>query len=84
MLNVIGMKMKFREYKPIPFPPSTRPLIVGWVPSKTKIDLMAQGREKELPGYWLYELQFKYPGKIGGICGYLFGKFYADKPITNG
>jgi hypothetical protein len=81
--NVIGIKMKFREYKPIPFQPSIKPLFVGWVPSMAKEDLIAQGREKELPGYWLYELQFKYPGRIGRLCGFLFGMFYADKPITS-
>lgn len=58
-----------------------KPLAVGWVPSKAKLDLMAEARERELPGYWLYDLQFKYPGKLGKLCGYLFGIFYADKAV---
>ena len=65
-----------------PCPPSTKPLIVGWVPSPGKLQLMAEGRDRELPGYWLYELQCKYlPGKIGRLYGWLFGEIYADRPV---
>ena len=72
--------MKFRTYdskKAVP-----KPLVVGWVPSKVKLDLMMEGREKELPGYWLYNMQVKYlPGRIGKICGWLFGRIYANRRV---
>ena len=69
---------KFRKYtKSV----STKPLIVGWVPSKKKLDLMAEGRAKELPGYWWYNAQTKFPGLIGIFCAYIFSKFYASKPV---
>ena len=59
-----------------------RPLIIGWVPSKTKLALIMSGRESELPGYWLYQLQGKFlPGRLGRFCGWVFGKIYADRKV---
>lgn len=62
-----------------PFPPSSKPLMVGWVPSKRVLSLMEEGRNTELPGYRLYKCQLKYPGKIGRLCGWLFSQLYAGK-----
>lgn len=36
-----------------------KPLVVGWVPSPAKMDMMSEGREKELPGHWLLYLAAK-------------------------
>ena len=58
-----------------------KPLVVGWVPSPAKMDMMSEGREKELPGHWLYALQSKYHGKIGRLCGWLFGIIYANRAV---
>ena len=63
-----------------------KPLVVGWVPSKSKLDLMYEGREKELPGYWLYQLQLKYRGtrrldKLGRLIGWIFGILYSNKRV---
>ena len=58
-----------------------KPLIVGWVPSKTKLDLMMQGREKELPGYWLYNWQTKGPKMLRPLWGALFGAVYAGRRV---
>ena len=72
----MSQKVKWRKYNSIPV--NTKPLIVGWVPSKSKLYCDAE----ELPGYWLYSLQVKHlPGKLGKFYGWLFGVFYADKPI---
>ena len=66
---------RYRKYEELPI--STKPLIVGWIASKAHVDLMREGREKELPGYWLYRLQLKFPGRRGRLCGWLFGIIYA-------
>jgi hypothetical protein len=74
------MTIKYRQL--IKYKISTKPAIVGWTPSGKKLDLIIEGRGKELPGYRLYKLQTKYYGtKFGKLCGFLFGKFYADKPV---
>ncbi len=68
-------------YQLRPLPPSTKPLIVGYVPSGAKMDMIGKGKFKELPGYWLYNLQFECKGKLGRFCGWLFGVVYANKPV---
>lgn len=74
-------KLKWRKHAPGNI--STRPLLVGWVPSGVKFKLMQEGREKELPGYWLYQLQCKFAGSIlGTVCGRLFGAVYASRRVV--
>lgn len=73
------MKIKYRKYNQSTN--NTEPLVIGWVPSKAKEELMLAGKEKELPGYWLYDLQFKYKGMLGRFYGKLFGLIYANKQI---
>ena len=72
-------EIHFRKYGPITL--SRQPLIVGWVPTAPKLNLIAQGRAKELPGYWLYEMQFRFKNKLGRLCGKLFGLYYANKKV---
>ena len=59
----------------------TRPLVVGWVPTKKKVEMIMDGRESELPGAWLYALQLKSKGWVGRFYGRLFGFLYADKKV---
>ncbi len=68
--------VKFREYDP-PVNCKCDPLVYGWVPSRKHLELMVEGREKELPGYWLYNLQFSKFRLFGKICGWVFSKIYA-------
>lgn len=58
-----------------------RPLIVGWTPTSTKLELIQQGRENELPGYWLYRLQIDGPKPLRKTCGHLFGMIYASRKV---
>jgi hypothetical protein len=57
------------------------PLIVGWTPTRTKLELIQQGRENELPGYWLYRLQIDGAKPLRKICGHLFGVIYASRKV---
>lgn len=75
--------IKWRKYEPLP--PSTKPLIYGWQPSKKKMDLVCEGRGNELPGAWLYDLSGKVylhgHYKLSRLLNYLFAVFYADKKV---